>query len=131
MGVETPHALRHKLDSVSNRSLTSPGGGIVRRSSSFFAVSLSLFPTCRLWLCYFSVCRIVLGPQRGAAEGIVLSSWGYCPGLMYACLFMLLSLFCRDTGQFSKDKTSSFPQSFTSDPLLLLCQSPTPTLTEP
>lgn len=54
----------------------------------------------------------------GAAEGIVLSSRGHCPSLMYVRLFILL-VSLSGHGQFSKDETSSFPQSFTFDPQLL------------
>ena len=37
-----------------------------------------------------SACVVLFQAQRGAAEGIVLSSCGYCPRLTYTCLFILL-----------------------------------------
>lgn len=40
--------------------------------------------------------------QCGAAEGIVLSSWGYCPRLMYVRLFTLLGNL-SEHGRFSKE----------------------------
>lgn len=87
-----PHTVRHELGCVSTWWIVSHCGHCCGRArpgavASSFAQRVGLGPAP--WCC-FSVCCIVSGPLwGGAAERIVLPSWGYCPTPM--CLFMLLA----------------------------------------
>lgn len=87
-----PHTVRHELGCVSTWWIVSHCGHCCGRArpgavASSFAQHVGLGPAP--WCC-FSVCCIVSGPLwGGAAERIVLPSWGYCPTPM--CLFMLLA----------------------------------------
>lgn len=87
-----PHTVRHELGCVSTWWIVSHCGHCCGRArpgavASSFAQRVGLGPAP--WCC-FSVCCIVSGPLwGGAADRIVLASWGYCPTPM--CLFMLLA----------------------------------------
>lgn len=110
-----PHTLRPELGCVSTWWIVSHCRHCVVLLAA--RCCFKLWPAC--WLrpgCgVVSACVVLFQAQCGAVERIVLSSRGYCPGLI--CVYALIHV----TGQFvrtatvSRYETSSFPQSFTSD----------------
>lgn len=85
-----PHTLRHELGCVSTWWIVS-----YYRHCVVLLTKWCCFKRCAAcWLrpgCgVVSACVVLFQAQCGPVEGIVLSSWGYCPRPTYVCLFMLL-----------------------------------------
>lgn len=88
--LQRPHTLRHELSFVSTWWIVSHCGHCVVLLTEWCCFKLRPVP-CWLRPGYgvISACVVLFQSQCGVVEGIVLSSRGYCPGLMYVCLFML------------------------------------------
>jgi len=88
--IQRPHTLRHELSCVSTRQIVSLTPTTACIVTKWCCSKLCPVP-CWLRPCsdVVSACVVLFQAQCGVVEGIVLSSQGYCPGLMYVCLFML------------------------------------------